>query len=66
MGRAYGEGDNASTESFLSLLQEYVLDTRRWDTREDLRLAVVIWIETRYNRRRRQRPLGNSPRASLR
>ena len=30
----------------------------RWDTREDLRLAMVTWIETKYNRRRRQRGLG--------
>jgi hypothetical protein len=28
------------------------------DTREDLRLAIVTWIETKYNRRRRQRALG--------
>jgi len=28
------------------------------DTREDLRLAMVTWIETKYNRRRRQRALG--------
>lgn len=58
MGRAYGAGDNASMESFFALLQKNVLDTRRWDTREDLRLAIVTWIETRYNRRRRQRALG--------
>lgn len=58
MGRAYGAGDNASMESFFSLLQKNVLDTKRWDTRDDLRLAIVIWIETKYNRRRRQRALG--------
>ncbi|MBD8078652.1 IS3 family transposase [Cellulosimicrobium arenosum] len=58
MGRSYGAGDNASMESFFSLLQKNVLDTRRWATREDLRLAIVTWIETKYNRRRRQRRLG--------
>jgi putative transposase len=58
MGRAYGARDNASMESFVSLLQKTVLDTRRWETREDLRLAIVTWIETKYNRRRRQRALG--------
>lgn len=58
MGRSHGAGDNASMESFLSLLQKNVLNTRRWDTRDDLRLAVVTWIETRYNRRRRQLALG--------
>jgi putative transposase len=58
MGRSYGAGDNASMESFFSLLQKNVLDTRRWDTRQELRLAMVTWIETKYNRRRRQRALG--------
>ena len=58
MGRAYGAGDNASMESFFSLLQKNVLNTRRWDSREELRLAMVTWIETKYNRRRRQRALG--------
>jgi putative transposase len=58
MGRSYGAGDNASMESFFSLLQKNVLDTRRWHTRHDLRLAMVTWIETKYNRRRRQRRLG--------
>ena len=58
MGRSYGAGDNASMESFFALLQKNVLDTRRWDTREELRLAIVTWIETKYNRRRRQRALG--------
>ncbi|GAA4062487.1 hypothetical protein GCM10023065_11440 [Microbacterium laevaniformans] len=58
MGRSYGAGDNASMESFFSLLQKNVLNTTRWDTRADLRLAMVTWIETKYNRRRRQRGLG--------
>lgn len=58
MGRVGSSGDNAAMESFFSLLQKNVLDTRRWDSREELRLAIVIWIETKYNRRRRQRALG--------
>ncbi len=58
MGRVASAGDNAAMESFFSLLQKNVLDTRRWETREELRLAIVIWIETKYNRRRRQRALG--------
>ena len=45
-------------ESFFRLLKKNVLDTRRWETREELRLAIVTWIETKYNRRRRQRGLG--------
>jgi putative transposase len=58
MGRVAAAGDNASMESFFSLLQKNVLNTRRWDSREQLRLAIVTWIETKYNRRRRQRGLG--------
>lgn len=58
MGRSYGAGDNASMESFFALLQKNVLNTRRWETRQELRLAIVTWIETKYNRRRRQRGLG--------
>lgn len=58
MGRVASSGDNAAMESFFSLLQKNVLDTRRWTSREELRLAIVSWIETKYNRRRRQRGLG--------
>jgi len=58
MGRVAAAGDNAAMESFFSLLQKNVLDTKRWETREELRLAIVTWIETKYNRRRRQRALG--------
>ena len=58
MGRVGSSSDNAAMESFFSLLQKNVLDTRRWETREELRLAIVTWIETKYNRRRRQRALG--------
>jgi len=58
MGRVGACGDNAAMESFFSLLQKNVLDTKRWETREELRLAIVVWIQTRYHRRRRQRGLG--------
>jgi putative transposase len=58
MGRVAAAGDNAAMESFFALLQKNVLNTRRWQTRDELRLAIVVWIETRYNRRRRQRRLG--------
>ena len=60
MGRVGSAGDNAAMECFFSLLQKNVLDTRRWETREELRLAIVTWIETKYNRRRRQRRLGQA------
>ena len=58
MGRVGACGDNAAMESFFSLLQKNVLDRQRWATREDLRVAIVIWIERTYHRRRRQRGLG--------
>ena len=50
--------NNAAMESFLGLLQKNVLDRRRWDTREQLRIAIVTWIERTYHRRRRQLALG--------
>jgi putative transposase len=58
MGRVGACADNAAMESFFSLLQKNVLNAQRWATREELRLAIVIWIEKTYNRRRRQRGLG--------
>lgn len=58
MGRVGAAGDNAAMESFFALLQKNVLDTIRWHTREELRLAIVTWIERTYHRRRRQRSLG--------
>ena len=58
MGRVGACGDNAAMESFFALLQKNVLDRQRWRTREDLRLAIVTWIERTYHRRRRQRRLG--------
>jgi putative transposase len=58
MGRVGVAGDNAAMESFFSLLQNNVLDNQRWETREELRLAIVTWIERTYHRRRRQRELG--------
>jgi transposase InsO family protein len=58
MGRTGACADNAAMESFFALLQKNVLDRQRWQTREDQRLAIVLWIEGTYHRRRRQRALG--------
>jgi putative transposase len=58
MGHVGACGDNAAMESFFALLQKNVLDRQRWSTREELRLAIVTWIERTYHRRRRQRALG--------
>ena len=57
MGRVGAAGDNAAMESFFALLQKNVLNSRRWATREQLRLAIVTWIERTYHRRRRQKRL---------
>src|SRR6476619_7779071 len=54
MGRVGAAGYNAAMDSFLSLLQKNVLVRRRRDTREQLRIAIVTWIERTYHRRRRQ------------
>ncbi|WP_344007336.1 IS3 family transposase [Streptomyces thermocarboxydovorans] len=58
IGRVGAAGDNAAMESFFSLLQKNVLDRRSWTTREELRIAIVTWIERTYHRRRRQAALG--------
>ena len=58
MGRVGAAGDNAAMESFFALLQKNVLDRQTWATREDLRIAIVTWIERTYHRRRRQPGLG--------
>ncbi|MDH6284316.1 transposase InsO family protein [Prescottella agglutinans] len=58
MGRVGACGDNAAMESFFALLQKNVLDRRTWATRDELRIAIVTWIERTYHRRRRQARLG--------
>jgi len=58
MGRVGACADNAAMESFFSLLQKNVLNRQRWATRNQLRLAIVVWIEKTYHRRRRQDRLG--------
>ena len=45
-------------ESFFALLQKNVQNRRSWTTREQLRIAIVTWIERTYHRRRRQAALG--------
>jgi putative transposase len=58
MGRVGACGDNAAMESFFALLQKNVLNQQRWATKQELRMAIVTWIERTYHRRRRQRALG--------
>ncbi|MEU6874839.1 IS3 family transposase [Streptomyces sp. NPDC046751] len=57
MGRVGAADDNAAMKSFFALLQKNVLDHRTWATRQELRIAIVTWIERTYHRRRRQRRL---------
>jgi putative transposase len=57
MGRVGAAGDNAAMESFFGLLQNNVLNRWTWTTRQELRTAIVTWIERTYHRRRRQRSL---------
>jgi putative transposase len=61
MGRVASAGDNAALESFFSLLQKNVLDTRRWSTRDQLHYAVLYWIEHTYNRSRVNAASASSP-----
>ena len=58
MGKVGAAGDNAAMESFFALLQKNVLNRKRWRTRDELRIAIVTWIERTYHRRRRQTRLG--------
>jgi putative transposase len=45
--------DNSVAESFFGTLQLELLDEHRWDTRQQLALAIFDWIECWYNPRRR-------------
>ena len=58
MGQVGAAGDNAAMESFFALLQKNVLDRKRRRTQEELRIAIITWIERTYHRRRRQARLG--------
>jgi putative transposase len=58
MGQVGSAGDNAAMDSFFALLQKNVLNRRTCQTREELRIAIVTWIERTYHRRRRQDRLG--------
>ena len=40
--------------SFFALLQKNALDRKHWRTRQELRIAIITWIERTYHRRRRR------------
>jgi len=58
MGQVGTAADNAAMESFFALLQKNVLNTRKWATRDQVRIAIITWIERTYHQRRRQQRLG--------
>jgi putative transposase len=45
--------DNSMIESFFGTLQLELLNTRTWQTRDELAAAIFDWIETWYNPHRR-------------
>ncbi|RPK48145.1 hypothetical protein EES40_09560 [Streptomyces sp. ADI93-02] len=47
--RVGAAGDNAVMETFFALLQKNVLDRRTWATRQQLRIAIVTWIEQQHS-----------------
>lgn len=58
MGQVGAAGANAAMESFFALLQKNVPDRKRWKARDELRIAIVTWVEHKYHRGRRQARLG--------
>jgi putative transposase len=50
--------DNSMMESFWNTLQLEVLDTKTWETRDELANAIFEWIECWYNTKRRHSSLG--------
>ena len=58
MGQVGTSADNTAMESFFALFQKNVLNRKRWATRDELRIAIITWIERTYHRRRRQDALG--------
>ena len=50
--------DNAMMESFWGTMQLELLDTKAWQTRDELATAIFEWIECWYNPTRRHSSLG--------
>ena len=50
--------DNATMESFWGTMQLELLDTREWQTRDELANAIFWWIECWYNPKRRHSSIG--------
>lgn len=50
--------DNAMMESFWGTMQLELLDTKTWQTRDELANAIFEWIECWYNPKRRHSSIG--------
>lgn len=50
--------DNAMMESFWGTMQLELLDTKSWETRDELATAIFEWIECWYNPNRRHSGIG--------
>jgi putative transposase len=50
--------DNAMMESFWGTMQLELLDTKKWETRDELANAIFEWIECWYNPKRRHSRIG--------
>lgn len=50
--------DNSMAESFFATLKNELVYRRVWPSRARAKTAIIIWIEGRYNRRRRHSALG--------
>jgi putative transposase len=59
MGRVASSVDNTMIESFWSTMQRELLDTRTWDSPDQLGTAIFEWIEAWYNPRRRHTSIGD-------
>ena len=57
MGQVGAAGDNAAWSPSSPCCRR-TSSTAAWDTRDELRIAIVTWIERTYHRRRRQAALG--------
>ena len=58
MGRKGDAYDNAMVESFFGTLKTELIDRRRWQTRNEIEIAVLSYLEGWYNPRRIQQALG--------
>ena len=56
VGRISSCAGNAAIQSPFSLLKKNVPDRRSWATREQLRIAIVTWIECTHHSRGRSQP----------